>query len=315
MSCDLSEQLDVSSIPAFMICMKDEEFGELETRLRNSGFSNLERFNGVDGKQKREGVLKALGTNEEKDEDTTGGAEKVDITFASAKSVLYSDYRENHAQLSTLGAVGVYLSHTEIWSKVSTGEDKYKNGAFIFECDSHPADASSAFEHSSSILKAAVAADCKLPDILFLGFFQELYSDPLERIEGVDSVARVVGNVYGMHAYYVSPQGASTLLRFAFPMEQQVDSYISDLIELASQVEKDPDFGGSFPSFHAFASKNELFYQKNKSSSVQTKSMQKCQSPLMHQEWKTHLKTTLFILLIGIVCLFALWWLKSSRHQ
>ena len=122
---------------------------------------------------------------------------------------IWSNRRTKHHELS-IGAVGCYLSHIQIWASLD------REPAMIFEDDTDPTLTSGEVD--------AVLTD--LPsdwDILFLG----VWSEPHDRAKEI-SVQRIK-RFYGTHAYIINPMCVPALLRVALPMSMQIDSWLSQL--------------------------------------------------------------------------------------
>ena len=56
------------------------------------------------------------------------------------------------------------------------------------------------------------------------------------KIEYVDIITKINTRTYGLHAYYITNECAKILLKNAFPIEQQLDSYISDMLLLSQDI-------------------------------------------------------------------------------
>lgn len=173
------------------------------------------------------------------------------LTIGALHDIVVPENRRIHAELGSKNAIGCYLSHTALWTKLM---DSNSDGYFIFESDAVCQD---------NVLKVAseFMSTNKDFDILFFGNFWLNIKDR-SKFKKIDK------RFYGLHAYYITKKGAEKCLKYAFPIEQQIDSYLSDLV-LLSQKNKDSkilDIG----SFN-FYTVNVCSQNNVKGSSIQTK--------------------------------------------
>lgn len=159
--------------------------------------------------------------------------------------------REAHSSLPSWGGVGCYLSHETLWHEAAASQ----HGIIIAEADAFPlpdamAEATAAFDELVLRLGA-------LPDVLHIGYFFALDSQPYE---GVTKSTRTLNRVLGLQCYYVSPRGASMFLKRSRPIEAQVDSYMGYCYSLNANTMK------------AFQTVRTLVIQKSLSgTTIQTK--------------------------------------------
>ena len=136
---------------------------------------------------------------------------KLDLTIKAKRSILLDTIRETHADLGTINAVGCALSHMDLWSKVVNENLKYM---YIFESDAVCTDNFN--EYVDLFLQK------ENPHVLFFG----IIGRPVGHSE---KISKIPGRFYGLHGYMITYEGAKLLLQNSMPIEQQVDSYISDL--------------------------------------------------------------------------------------
>lgn len=158
-------------------------------KLRSFGFSDVERWPAVDARRMSRGEVDRL-------------------VRWDARAPIWSGRRAEHRQL-TLGAVGCYLSHIEIWSSLD------RDHAIVFEDDTNPT-------VTSAETDAALAWLPDDWDIVFLGVFGEPRDNARLSIRRVE-------RFYGMHAYIIRRTCARALLTRALPMHMQIDSWLSRL--------------------------------------------------------------------------------------
>lgn len=116
--------------------------------------------------------------------------------------------------IPTLGAIGCYLSHINIWKKfLASGEEK----CLVFEDD---------LDSVSSLaeIQAFVESVPKDWDFLFLGYQKEALLNEDVR---VGNCYQIKSLTFMTHAYLITKRGAETLLASAFPIFCQIDAHIS----------------------------------------------------------------------------------------
>jgi GR25 family glycosyltransferase involved in LPS biosynthesis len=136
-------------------------------------------------------------------------------------------YRVSHTDLTGYNAVGCYLSHVSLWYKIVTGKIK---GAYIFESDSLCISDTMTMKKMESYLENFNSID---GDLLLLGSMtynpHELFPTISRRKNGI---SKITGPFFQTHAYYITYEGALKCLKYAFPIEMQVDGYLSNLVLL-----------------------------------------------------------------------------------
>jgi GR25 family glycosyltransferase involved in LPS biosynthesis len=139
--------------------------------------------------------------------------ELVNIVDPDAMTSILNNFRKEHHELS-YGAVGCYLSHVNIWDELSKLYDT--NEIIIFEDDTYPA---FSLDKINIILQKHVPSDWDI--VLFGGIYNEtkLINDNVSKIY----------KFYQMHAYIINKNGANKLLKKAYPIKKQIDSWLSDL--------------------------------------------------------------------------------------
>ena len=269
---DESTGASLKDVPSFVITMTEEEFQKVKQRLESAGFHDVSRFAAINGKEKRGEVIN--------DRDK--------LTYRAETEIVHSSAREAHSSMPSWGGVGCYLSHVALWEMAS----RSPNGILVFEADVKPfANARAEFEKKLKALvehrSASATGDHggKLPDMFFMGGFGYSPRDKTGTPKGA-GISRLTDRKYGTEAYYVSPEGARKLLKDAFPMEVQVDSYIGYKILRGTQPNgarafAAPDSGtgtgssSSDEAFDAYIVDTYLAVQENLAgTSIQTKAVQ-----------------------------------------
>jgi GR25 family glycosyltransferase involved in LPS biosynthesis len=182
-----------------------------------TGVSRSEKLLQINRKDPSSGLLKTYSVPIKKFAAVRGsnlGDELYDneiLSVSGLYNVTMEKNRKRHSELGTMGAIGCYLSHTTLWKQLLESE---KDGYFIFESDSvcRPY----ILEEIISIVQKQ-----KDLDVLFLGLIGTNVKSP--------NVYRIKTKFYGTHAYYITRKGAEALLKYAFPIEQQIDSYMHEM--------------------------------------------------------------------------------------
>lgn len=194
---------DTSNSEAYVIAMSDLIYKDTEKKLSEIIKPlNLIKFNAVKGSE--------LGSVVN---------ERNILTIGALYDITIPENRRTHAELGSKNAIGCYLSHTALWTKLI---DSDKDGYFIFESD-----AVCKVNIPKTLLEfMSLKKDF---DILFFGNFW-LYTKENSKFKKINQ------RFYGMHAYYITKKGAEKCLKYAFPIEQQIDSYLSDLVLMSKKT-------------------------------------------------------------------------------
>ena len=185
---------------------------DLIKTIKNNGIDNVTMYPAVIGKNL---------TDPNSDEFKIFGDPKNYVTVFAYFNLVKNKLRRYHAQLSSWGAVGCYLSHISLWKNLLDSDPSIEK-FLIFEDDiSFQPNFKDVFQNS--ILPNIPENS----DIIFLDVCRNF-----ERIE-YNKIFDKIGNLFfGLHAYIITRKGASTLLQKSFPIEIQLDSYISKYAEL-----------------------------------------------------------------------------------
>lgn len=187
----VSEYFDNTHVPAYIIALDDTKYNQALKLLKNTNL-NFKKYDAIRG----------------------ASVNLDNITTIKAKyDVLIAKNRRSHAELGTLGAIGCYLSHINLWKKII---DENLDGMYIFESD--------AVFTKPELINSSVQEFLKQdnPHILFFGVCN-IYSKKLTKIQQ---------RFYCTHAYYITHEGAKFCLKYALPIDEQIDSYLSDLMFL-----------------------------------------------------------------------------------
>lgn len=141
------------------------------------------------------------------------------ITYPSVQSTMKNG-RYTDSNIETLGAIGCYLSHVKLWEVLANSDDDM---LLILEDDAI-SNNFSAFQ-INQFLNEIIENDPDW-DVIFLGYAKPFPSANVD-ISITDSVYKINEITFQTHAYLLSKKGALKLLSNAFPIVDQVDSYMS----------------------------------------------------------------------------------------
>ena len=173
-----------------------DNWPKLIKNISENGFPNVQIFKAVYGKDLKE-------TN---DTDI--------ISTWALYQLLNNIERKCHAQLGTWGAVGCYLSHISIWQKMV--EQKIEK-CLIFEDDVE-------FENDFKE-KFKKNVENKIPKDADAVFLDVAWCHKEDYYDGY--LTKMKGQFFGTHAYIITLQGAQKYLSKIFPIEIQIDAYMS----------------------------------------------------------------------------------------
>jgi GR25 family glycosyltransferase involved in LPS biosynthesis len=189
----------LQNIQGFVIA-DTKKFPETSKRLNKMGFSSVNLFPAIIGKDVKENIKYKRNL----------------LSYRAEHEIHSNKLREAHSSMPSWGGVGCYLSHVELWKKAAES----KNGLLIFEEDANPVEYNVLDKLNIDFKEFLKQPD---PHIFSIGYLGKYDSIP---VEGSSTLSKAKEVVYGLQAYYISPLGAKILLKDAFPMEVQVDSYI-----------------------------------------------------------------------------------------
>jgi glycosyl transferase family 25 len=137
------------------------------------------------------------------------------ITYPSVQYTIKNG-RYAHNNIGSKGAIGCYLSHTTLWKKLlESNEDMF----LIFEDDVDINENINNF--NSKINNNLNLINNNDWDVIFLGYFNFNENEVNKKYTKVKNI------IYGTHAYLINKKGAQKLLNNAFPIVDQIDSYMS----------------------------------------------------------------------------------------
>jgi GR25 family glycosyltransferase involved in LPS biosynthesis len=223
--------------PLYVIAMSDKEFDVAKANLESVGLSHINKFDAVRG-----------------DSLSEYSKDIKNVSIRAQSSIVQGKKRLSHADIPGTGAVGCYLSHQKLWEKVVK---ENLEGMYIFESD-----VSCIAPITDSMMEGFKKVDA---DLLFFGLLTEFPSMSLSSIIGGLEMVKLTKRFYMTHAYYITNAGAQKLLKYATPIEQQLDSYMSDILLLGATPHS-----GHGP-LNAYFFNPQLCVQKAHKSSIQIK--------------------------------------------
>jgi glycosyl transferase family 25 len=141
------------------------------------------------------------------------------ITYPSVQYTMKNG-RYIDSNIETLGAIGCYLSHVKLWEILANSDDDM---LLILEDDAITNNFS-VFQ-INQFLNEIIENDPNW-DIIFLGYSKPFPSPNVDTAIS-NSVYKINEITFQTHAYMLSKKGALKLLVNAFPIVDQVDSYMS----------------------------------------------------------------------------------------
>uniref|UniRef100_A0A6C0I7N1 Glycosyl transferase family 25 domain-containing protein n=1 Tax=viral metagenome TaxID=1070528 RepID=A0A6C0I7N1_9ZZZZ len=193
--------------------------------------------------------------------------------------------RTKFRDIPSRGAIGCYLSHVMLWNKLIDNDKEYM---LILEDDAIPLDNNLDNKINNLINERNDF------DILLLGY--RLKDRDIELISKNISKCKYFVLT---HSYIISKKGALKLLKHAFPIEMQVDNYMS----FYSLFDQD---------FKIYYSNHMLFKQSNHISSIQQFCIT-CMISLLKDKHYMRYITPIFIFYLIILILFLYCILKRKQ--
>ena len=192
-------KVDINTMPMYCISLdrRQDRWLNFQQRAKPAGIQNrVQRWSATDAK-------------------AFDAAKHPQVSVGTAHNIKFKT-RRSHYEIDTPGAVGASLSHFGIWERVVQS-----GPTIVFEDDTQiPTDFMACL--------GRVVAD--LPPQWDLIIFQKT------DYEGTGAGCRPISGeepwhlstaLFGCYAYMISPQGASRLLKRAYPIELHVDAYMA----------------------------------------------------------------------------------------
>lgn len=193
--------LNVDKSYCISLKTNDTKWGILLNSIHKNGFPSCEIFEGISGISFRDTDVSNV------------------LSVWQEYILKFAKERHNHEHFNTWGGLGCYMSHTAIWK--SAIDKGYKRIA-IFEDDVY-FDPKFKEKLNESILN--LPKDSQL--ILFDS--KKLESKPIYKNGNSTNVSKVQ-RFFGLHGYVIDSACMKILLSRVFPIELQIDSYISFMI-------------------------------------------------------------------------------------
>lgn len=137
---------------------------------------------------------------------------EIDITPYTRYLINNPNSRCSHQQINTLGGVGCYLSHCNVWNSY---QDTPEGGIIVFEDDLKVC---KNFASELTDILHNIPSDC---DVLSFGYLGLL--EPTKK----DEEGKSTSFFFGLQGYYISNQGMKKLIEHAFPIEVHLDAYVA----------------------------------------------------------------------------------------
>lgn len=197
---DFSKLLDVDKVYCISLKKNEEKWNDILDNIKKNGFPEPVIFEGIVGTAYKDKASEVLGVWQE--------------------YILKNNLdRHNHEQFSRFGALGCYLSHASIWQDIK--ENNYKR-AIVFEDD---------IEFVSDFLNLMKERIPYIPtdyDVLLLDVVDCFDSTVVNKY-----FKKIDGLFFGTHSYIITDTAVDALLPRIFPVEVQIDSYMSYMGNIA----------------------------------------------------------------------------------
>ena len=225
---DVQKSLQDFKVFVINLDRRPDRWSSVSKSLTKAGFRNIERVSAIDGKL---------------------------IDSENLKNLLHPEVypelgkiRKNHEDLGSTGAVGCSLSHYKVWNQII----EQNKPALVVEDDlvCHPMFREFQLTRNLSMLDgydfvplSAIVREHSLFDT--------------SKLPSNQGIVPYHGLFFGLHFYYMTPEGARFFLNGFFPLQYQVDSFMS------FRMKKNPKFrvGIHYP---------EMGYQSGLSTDIQT---------------------------------------------
>lgn len=164
----------------------------------------------LDDSTERWNTMKTLPLNLQRFEAIDG--RRVDLSrlemSIATRANLANKTKHSHLEIESVGSLGAYLSHFEVWKLIASGQ-----ASVVLEDDVilRP-------DYASRLKEAQESGY----DIVMLG----IQHGPNRGLSTIKPWTRGGGLVNGAFAYYLTPAGAQVLIKNAFPISLSVDHYI-----------------------------------------------------------------------------------------
>jgi GR25 family glycosyltransferase involved in LPS biosynthesis len=228
--------MDIRNLKSFIINLesKPEQYNILNKQLSNYGFTNIERWNATIGKNLVPVINKT----------TQLKVNEVPVTLQAYVDL--NQGRSFHRSLSSKGALGCYMSHVSIWRWLLNQPDLDR--VLIFEDD-----AIIASEERLKTINESLNSISQPFDFFSFGY---LNTDRGETYKINDFISLYSGEFWGLQAYIITKSGVEKLLKYIFPIDMQIDSYIGLVAEYD-------------PSFKLYITNTNLVQQRTHISTIQ----------------------------------------------
>ena len=205
----MSKSLDIRKIKTYVINL--DKYQDKYATLKNH-FAHYDihtnRFSAILGKELKQEYINAI----------------------TDPSVQYSisEGRSLDNQIGTIGAIGCSLSHIELWKQlVNSNEEMW----LILEDDCYPKYKMYSVHDLNTYINTVNTFDPNW-DMIYMGWKKPNigHKDTLmvkPTTNSIGSIYKVNSFIHAAHAYIINRKGAKKLLKNAFPIIHQVDSYIS----------------------------------------------------------------------------------------
>lgn len=128
--------------------------------------------------------------------------------------------RTIHSQINTMGAIGCYLSHVNVWNRLLSDELHDMYMVFEDDCDTPTVP----IEEINRYVNETIQLHPEW-DLIYIGYLRDYGTTRHEEV-GCNQL-RIADSVFGAHAYLLNKKGARKCLAHAFPIVFHVDWFLS----------------------------------------------------------------------------------------
>jgi GR25 family glycosyltransferase involved in LPS biosynthesis len=188
---------------AYIISLKNKQnqFNKTYNLLKKAGLKNVQKFEAINGNE----LVMTL--------DPVGYKHPVvNVSLVAQYSI--NNVRYSHREIPSKGVIGCYLSHITLWKKLLESDKEYM---LIFEDDAVPQ------ENNLDIKIKELINEKSDFDIILLG--NEI-RDTIPLKNKSKNLRKCIF-FFGLHAYIISKKAVKKLIKYIFPIDIQIDSYIS----------------------------------------------------------------------------------------
>lgn len=201
---DFSKKLKLDKVFCINLDKRSDRWKKAESDIIKNGFPSVEKYTAIDGELLSDEFMK----------ENMSIRAQVEVTQP----------KHSHESISSKGAIGCYMSHTNIWKNMI--KNNWKRVAIIEDDGEFDNDFIEKFDETIK----------EIPDNYdTIHFGYNWIISPFTPVKDA-CLYKCNGYFWGTYGYIITIDGAKKLLEHAFPMEVHVDAYISFRCLLDSSI-------------------------------------------------------------------------------